>query len=263
MTPMKNRSSQKQEPLSAVRRQVAFVHALLDEVERTAPSTPDHGVKEQLIEELRRLGRFLQAVTAPDAGDAEQVRAVQRPATKEISMMTSFTAARALAFTFVAALLVGCTPKPPSDVAQAVGCSELENGKSAEPLYSGALRGVERIDRHSLKHGADDHVLEGVTLTLQGTNVDEKAMARALACHAAHAELRGLQGVAPAADPLRPPGGKAWVAVERQGADVIIRVTSPSEAVASQILVRATTLAARPELTSAEISVEPTPTKRP
>lgn len=51
--------------LSSVRSQAAFVRALLDEVERVAPSGSEDAVSAQLVEELARLGcQFLEVASA-------------------------------------------------------------------------------------------------------------------------------------------------------------------------------------------------------
>lgn len=50
---------------SKVRRQAAYLRALLDDVERVLPSGLDHGVSEELLEDLRRLGyRCIEAASS-------------------------------------------------------------------------------------------------------------------------------------------------------------------------------------------------------
>lgn len=65
--------------LASVRSQAAFVRALLDEVERVAPSTGECPLSVQLVEELARLGcRFIEvadALTATSDACVEEARA--------------------------------------------------------------------------------------------------------------------------------------------------------------------------------------------
>jgi hypothetical protein len=64
--------------VSSVRSQAAFVRALLDEVERVAPSGSGSVVSEQLVEELARLGcRCIETASALTAVVDAQEQALE------------------------------------------------------------------------------------------------------------------------------------------------------------------------------------------
>lgn len=70
--------------LSSVRNQVAFVRALLDEIERVAPADAK-GVSEQLVEELARLGcRCIEVASTRGVCFRNCVRATEPPLYDEV-----------------------------------------------------------------------------------------------------------------------------------------------------------------------------------
>jgi len=74
MPPQSTRRTTDVRAMSSVRSQAAFVRALLDEVERVAPSGAGDAVSAQLVEELARLGCrcFDTASTLTDVVDAQE-----------------------------------------------------------------------------------------------------------------------------------------------------------------------------------------------
>lgn len=136
--------------------------------------------------------------------------------------------------TFVmAALFAGCTP-PPRAAITASECAAVSDDAELAALYTRPVRDVTPI--HKYRAATDHHDLQGAAIRVSAPSVDHGELERALACHAAGHSVRPLSAASASSDPLRPSRGGASVLVEREGADLVVKVTSPDDRVAEEIL---------------------------